>query len=316
MSEIIVQHNKAMDLAEIAFIEKRNGNYEKAIDLFAEAFIYERDAALRTQMLSGNEPSRSILFKSAASLAMKSENFREAERMVALGLAGDPPEQIAEELRDLFEQINFERHLALKGITLDENDIQLSLSGKDIGYGVARVEEFTKRLLIFEKLIYRTAERIRGTPFRETGEVKDIIKNDFEQYISVPRAASFAVTVKLGKPYKQLSIVDLTNDVVSEIFNGISLINSNEQELLSEKIANEDYYKNFVALTRQMAPDGERVNLVGLTTMHQGNIQKVALTKKNYDISFTPSQDVKKIELMNQPIEITGRLGFASADNS
>jgi hypothetical protein len=35
--------------------------------------------------------------------------LREAERLIAVALSGDPPDEIAEELRDLLEQVYFDR---------------------------------------------------------------------------------------------------------------------------------------------------------------------------------------------------------------
>ena len=53
----------------------------------------------------GAEPSRSVLHRSAASLAEQCGEFREAERLIAVALSGNPPEEIAEELRDLLQQV-------------------------------------------------------------------------------------------------------------------------------------------------------------------------------------------------------------------
>ena len=50
---------------------------------------------------------RSVLHRSAASLALECGALREAERLIAAALSGDPPDEIAEELRDLLEQVYF-----------------------------------------------------------------------------------------------------------------------------------------------------------------------------------------------------------------
>ncbi|OAD22641.1 hypothetical protein THIOM_001545 [Candidatus Thiomargarita nelsonii] len=47
------------------------------------------------------EPTRSVLFRSAACLALDFDDYREAERMIAFGLSGNPPLEILEELREL-----------------------------------------------------------------------------------------------------------------------------------------------------------------------------------------------------------------------
>jgi hypothetical protein len=48
------------------------------------------------------------LHRSAAALALECGVLREAERLIAAALSGDPPNEIAEELRDLLEQVYFE----------------------------------------------------------------------------------------------------------------------------------------------------------------------------------------------------------------
>ncbi|MGB1243026.1 MAG: hypothetical protein ACPG49_10925 [Chitinophagales bacterium] len=66
----------------------------------------EKQAAMTMVLDYEVEPSRSILFKGAACLALNGKNYREAERMVFFGLAGNPPVQIGEELRSLLLEIN------------------------------------------------------------------------------------------------------------------------------------------------------------------------------------------------------------------
>jgi hypothetical protein len=72
-----------------------------------QAFDRERQAADRVAGDVSLEPTRSVLHRSAASLALECGALREAERLIATALSGDPPEEIAEELRDLLEQVYF-----------------------------------------------------------------------------------------------------------------------------------------------------------------------------------------------------------------
>ena len=96
-------HNKAMDAAEQAVITGKQGNAQYR-DLFRQAFTYERQAAT---LLADNvdfEPSRSVLHRSAAALALEYGEWRVAEQLICAALAGNPPEDIAEELRDLLQK--------------------------------------------------------------------------------------------------------------------------------------------------------------------------------------------------------------------
>jgi len=94
-------HSKAMDIAERAFIAQRKAQLDKAKQLSQEALIYEREAAMLLLNDYDIEPTRSVLFRSAACLALDFDDYREAEKMIAFGLSGNPPREILEELRDL-----------------------------------------------------------------------------------------------------------------------------------------------------------------------------------------------------------------------
>ncbi|MEK7395444.1 MAG: hypothetical protein AAB116_00770 [Candidatus Poribacteria bacterium] len=109
-------HKEAMDLAEMAFVAKLKGDLENAENLLKEAYKKESDSAKMLVDEYDFEPTRSILFRSAASLAMECNDLRGAEKLIAFGLSGNPPEEIAEELRDLLRKVNIQRHLLAGGV--------------------------------------------------------------------------------------------------------------------------------------------------------------------------------------------------------
>jgi len=101
-------HQKAMELADAGFYANRKGQKTEAQQYYQEAFQYEKAAAMLLVNNYEMEPSRSVLFRSAASLILSYPTinetaFREAERMVAFGLIGNPPQPILEELRDVLK---------------------------------------------------------------------------------------------------------------------------------------------------------------------------------------------------------------------
>jgi hypothetical protein len=101
-------HDKAMDLAEFAFVAKLRGNPAKADQLFQQAFEYEARAARLVPNESSSEPTRSILYSSAATLALDCNKTHEAEQLITEGLAGNPPPEIEQELIGLYEKIQKE----------------------------------------------------------------------------------------------------------------------------------------------------------------------------------------------------------------
>ena len=96
-------HDQAMHLANQA-MEASKKDATQAKQYFQEAYQLEQQAAMTLVNDFEQEPSRSVLFRSAAYLALKAELYREAERMAAFGLSGNPPNEIADELRDVFSK--------------------------------------------------------------------------------------------------------------------------------------------------------------------------------------------------------------------
>lgn len=123
MNEIQEKHTTAMDLAEAAFVAKLRGDLEQALLLTRQAFEYEQAAATLIANQLDVEPTRSVLHRSAATLAVNCGELEAAERLIATALSGNPPSEIAEELKDLFIQINLRPYLQRHGIIVDDEQI-------------------------------------------------------------------------------------------------------------------------------------------------------------------------------------------------
>lgn len=83
-------HAQAMSHANDAFAHRFVGHHDDAAAEFREAWRLERIAAMGL-IAESLEPSRSILFRSAASLALLAGEIEDARRLAHLGLGGDPP---------------------------------------------------------------------------------------------------------------------------------------------------------------------------------------------------------------------------------
>lgn len=271
-------HREAMAHADEALLARKRGNTAEALVLSRAAFEKEKQAAMTLAVDVDAEPTRSVLFRSAATLALDCHEEREAEQLVAMALAGNPPAEIAEELRDLFEQVSFQRHLALRGVTLSQNEIQFSVAGPAVGLGIASPDAVLERVKVFETLVYRTAERSRGRPYREQGRRSKALEQEVATYMTVPRAASFAVTLVVGAQ-QVLPGFGLAEQVIIELLGCFELLEDPNPGRLRERIGDQSYYANFVALARRIAPDGRDVNLVGLTAVQDGNEKRIMLTR-------------------------------------
>ncbi len=97
-------HAFAMELASKADLAKIEGNDEMYGAYIGWAFKFEKSAAESVRDQEDFEPTRSVLFRSAASLALESGNTGEAIRLAKSGLAGNPPDIVKEELKEILEK--------------------------------------------------------------------------------------------------------------------------------------------------------------------------------------------------------------------
>lgn len=94
-------HQIAMKSAHEADVKNREGETGDAKRLYKIAFEHELEAAMAFISDSNEEPSRSILLRSAASLAIDADELFEAFRIIALAKTKHTPEAILTELSDL-----------------------------------------------------------------------------------------------------------------------------------------------------------------------------------------------------------------------
>lgn len=100
-----------MEFTDEALSARRNNDPQTTIQYFHAAFEAERQAAETLFAIRDMEPTRSILFRNAGLLALDCGEIREAERMAAAGLAGNPPADVAAALRNLMKRVNSHRSI-------------------------------------------------------------------------------------------------------------------------------------------------------------------------------------------------------------
>jgi len=316
MNSSRILHQEAMSIAQYAYQLRLMGKSEESKEKLKEAFYREREAAILAK--DSSEPTRSVLFRSAATLAFNSDCIRDAEEMVAYGLIGNPPDEIAEELRDLLEQVHFSRHLELRGVSLSDNEIQLSLAGPDVGFGVIKGDEFIKRYEIVKKMAYRVYERIRKFPFRKKGTVSRETREIAEPFLSLARASSYATTIRFGsnQNFELFETIE-PEDIIREIIRDVDAVQNNKLHELREQIKNQEYFYNIVSLIKELAPDTESVHFVGITAKVDNDIIKSSLTVERNKINIPIIiDDTDSTSETKEPIEVIGIITGAEKDDS
>jgi hypothetical protein len=285
MIEIDRLHDQAMDLAEAALFAGRRRDDKAHSDLTRQAYELDRRAADAAASIDAPEPTRSIIHRSAAVLAIECGEHREAERLIARALTGDPPVEIAQELRDLLEEVNFRRHLDLRGIELQLDEFQVSITGAAVSFGLAQSQEALERLQILQTMTYRSLERRSGKPYRRAGPPSQAIRETV--FFSSPRAASFAVSVKVGRIYQpEIPALSQGAEVIDDMLAGIDFIESGNYVRLTDLIPDKMYRRNFIGLVRNMAPDGTHIKQVGFTAIRHGEERRASLTRSREEISI------------------------------
>lgn len=269
-------HDKAMDALDRGLRAERDGNAVAATALFEEAFGAEREA-LAVFLAAGiaeTEPTRSVLARSAANLAIRANLLREAERMAAIGLAGEPPDAIATELRDAMERATFHQHMHAHGRTMCMDELQMILAGPGIAEGLVPYSAMNDRVQMTESLIIRGVERKKDMAFRKSGRVKKEIAAVAVPFVQAMDRGSFAVTLRFGTS-SQVGM-DLGADgpfirlVVDDVLQGLAAIERNDMDALERQIPQADYRQHFMAAAEQILPDGKAVTGVGLIVRRQG----------------------------------------------
>jgi hypothetical protein len=320
MSTVRELHNQSMQFAQEALIARESNDTASAIALAKQALALEMEAAGRISKDRNSEPTRSILYKGAASLAYQARDYDTAERLVFEGLTGFPPPRVRQELKDLYEQINFAAHLQVRDAVLQNAQVQLAITGHEVGSGQITYAAFQERIGAFIVLIDRTMRRLMGQIYQSSGRPPQFAR-PFIPLIASPRVGSFAVILEVAqKPEIAQTFLTSGQAVIDQVVDGLVLVQNQETKKLQQQIGDEKYYINFLSMAQQIAPDGDRVRAVGLTTVKQ----EVSFTLRKNEVVIpipsAPEQDkVREITtiiyqgvLDEASARGSGRLGFTS----
>jgi hypothetical protein len=291
MIQVDEMHRQAMDLADEADRARRVGDEALARNRFSQAASLESDAA----RLTSAEPSRGILYRSAAWLALEAGDARRAEVSAARGLAGpDVHQETAAELRAVMEDARL--RLSRPELPIPGQAVRLDfrISGSGVGHGDAPPEEVVNRIRLGESLLYRTAERLKRRPFRNKASPPASLRAELQPRLRVA-AGSFRITFELGG--RQLELFDDTAAVVSEIVAAFQAMLSEDPGELERQIPEPDYRRHFVAVAKRLGPNRDAVDKLIVTGSSTQRVSTVTLGElpQHHHSEETESDAVREV---------------------
>lgn len=288
-------HKQAMEFTDESFIARGLNEREEYFRLTRLAFEKEEEAA-NLLFDEDVEPTRSILHRSAATLAFRCEMYPEAKRLVHRALSGNPPAGVELELYDLLGKVK----LAVAGIDLIENQVQLTLEGSDIAFGKAPTPGVVSRIQNIRNLIQISASF------------------DYPVYFDAVGAGSFYVNLTVGK-YKQppLPGFDDSNDVIAPLIENLKLLDAGDFDSLLTKIEDPEGYRRFVSAAQSLAPDGQAISSVNVQAKIGNQVQSIFITRSRKELRDLPVPHMPKQNIVyaftENVVRRTGVLKVADA---
>jgi hypothetical protein len=291
MSDICTLHDQAMHMMNEAYSLKNANRNEEARQKFLDACNLELQSASYVEKLPENEPSRSMLFLGAASLAWHGEDFALAERLIGEGLSGYPPEDVKNDLRQLLDDVALSLAIRNSSAVLREEEAEMRLYGDGVGHGRIQSKSLISRVEAINQLISRTTQRRYNLPF-ESRPRKRGAYPDYQIDIAWAEAGSFGIKLRLTqKIHEPISLLQKNPaGILKDVLDNLALLNSGDTENLKKNIHDEEYYIHFIAQAKEVFPDGNIVSRVAIIVKHnylqlQNTRQDIRNTIMQQDIS-------------------------------
>ncbi len=172
MNAILELHHKSLELSDEAFVAHTKGNENSSRILYEKAFWLEKEAALQMPLNGKTPVPRPVFLRSAASLAFKAGLFQEAEKLIALCRAENPPAFVVRELSELEVLITQQKPATQNG--------HLEIKGK-----LTSANEHENEIMVEE-----TTTRRAYSIFIPAGKLKDVVRSFFSEMVFVQASAS------------------------------------------------------------------------------------------------------------------------------
>lgn len=267
-------HREAMEFADESFVARLEKDRKKYLHFTRLAL--EKEAAAADLMVDEDvEPTRSVLHRSAATLAWRCQEYDRAKRLAYRALAGNPPSDVEWELNDLLGTVKLEE----AGIRLGKEQLQFSLQGGEIGHGKAALSELSSRMPSIRRMLQITANSV----YRRLSNTRDDIVERFSEipvFIDGTAPGSFIVSLRLGMPVQsELPGFERFENVVQPFLDNLNLLERSEFYELEKELGDPADYLGFVNAARKLAPDGKKVDLVKFQASVDDQLRVVSFSR-------------------------------------
>lgn len=262
----IETHRESQQLAMEAEIAVGAGDYGRAEELYLRAGELETQALAMIE--AGKTRTLGIAVVSAVSLLYKGKGFERAQRLGSEWLSRDGlPSFAATQVKDLLQTIWGEQARLASGKHFVGTEIVVSLRGGDVVYGAAPLNLIVDKVEEVRKLFIRVAEYVNLKPLRRRGNPGQDILRDYRPYILQTQPGSYRFAVRMEAPEQIEGFAENEPRIadVSRKFLDIMKASSGGADAMANAIPEEDYRKTFMQLTRELAPDGKRVEEVAFS---------------------------------------------------
>jgi len=173
-------HREAVKLAKQANLENDLGNFEEYNRLLLKAYELEKEAAEFLKEEIKSEPTRSVLYRSAATLALKCEKYSESIDLITQALKGNPFEEIKAELIEILTEAVTGRAGLVKSNdylnSLRSRSVSLKLEEKTNKYGGAFV---ISHVIDFLKNVNQSYQNYAEVQFTKTIDKDSVADFDY-----------------------------------------------------------------------------------------------------------------------------------------
>lgn len=290
MSTVRELHDRAMKLAEELLVARKNGVSDpRVLSIAKEAYDAELAAATLAFDRATSSATRMILLRSAAHLAREAREWSSGLDLAMRALGDETLRAHRVELLRVLDTLRTYEHLSVAGVDLSDTEVQLSIAGSEAAPGFARAEEVTRRVNNVRKLLVRNSMRRLGQPFDAATPKSRLFREAFTPYLSLPRAASYAITMRFGvHEQTELPLAGVEETPTPSIAESIDELVRNAKDYakggltaLRQSIQDEDYAKATAGLLRDLSPDNKRIQTVGLTVFRNGRADPIALPARD-----------------------------------